>query len=997
MRPIHAVLLLGLLAAALVGALLLVRADTRTGGIAAPLAETSEIGTSARDVPELEQVGGDAAGATKAGADRSEVRTGGEARIQSGPVGLRGRVVDPEGRPVAGAVVFAASSDFPFGLALDDVASSSPFLERTETTTGADGRFTLEPQTQSAVRIAVRADGFAPYNAQKPVAGSSLDVGDLRLERGAVLLGRVIDANGAPVAGARLHGGATSPGAGILALPLAHGPLLATTDAGGGFRVDRLAVGPWSVVVTSEEQPDKTVTGETERAGQVVSNLVIQLEQGYDIEGRVLGLSADHVADLSVVAGERASGEGLFEMLGPQRRAAIEPSGAFRVRGCKHDTEYRLSVRMAAKGFPSGTRSDVVTAKSGDHNVVLTYRAETALAFRVVDKLTGQPLEDLHVSAGYRWPLPLFEEGTGKPKRRFENGVVRYAPLAGGPATDPVTLRIECVGHAPYERGDLRLVAGVDNDLGVIALERSALVRITVLDAATGAPIQNATVALNELRENGREIGMTFSIDHDGGGEADIGGAGAAQRGKTRNDGRVEISSLPGKRATLSVRHKDHATWRSEPLDLPADGDFDVTVRMTAGGTVVVSVLDRDLKPVAGLTIDRQDSAPAAGMLVPGARSDNVTDGAGRVVFAHLPAGTQAFRVRPPGGSGLLGGFGGALLVADSEHNSRVAEGWHEATVVEGETITLRLEAPELGDLGGRVREGGKPLAGATVTLRPRTESPFDLDLDFLEAPLSAVTNATGDYALAGVPVAEYRVVVTHPSRAMKWEGAASIAEGSARFDVELPLATLEGRVTNEEGKPIEGARVSVERMKQAAEDGGSRSVEMNFVMITSEGGEGEAMTFGGPNAPTVKTDADGRYRLKGVHPDVALQVVVSGREYQTARSGKVEVGTDEVRSGVDVVVKQGGAIEVSARRSDGTTVSGAIVRAEPVEGESQPKTGFTGPDGRTTLSGLAPGRWRVTCTRTAFEEGARDARGTPREVVVRGGETERLTIDLPQ
>jgi hypothetical protein len=95
--------------------------------------------------------------------------------------------------------------------------------------------------------------------------------------------------------------------------------------------------------------------------------------------------------------------------------------------------------------------------------------------------------------------------------------------------------------------------------------------------------------------------------------------------------------------------------------------------------------------------------------------------------------------------------------------------------------------------------------------------------------------------------------------------------------------------------------------------------------------------------------------------------------------------------------MKQGGAIEVSARRPDGRAVSGAIVHAELVGGNGPPKTQFTGPEGRASFPGLAPGRWKVTCERTAFEPEAPDSHAQPREVEVGAGKTEKITFELPQ
>src|SRR6185436_6993580 len=159
----------------------------------------------------------------------------------------------------------------------------------------------------------------------------------------------------------------------------------------------------------------------------------------------------------------------------------------------------------------------------------------------------------------------------------------------------------------------------------------------------------------------------------------------------------------------------------SPPIDLPLAGDHEVTVQLFPGGTVVVEVVDREKRPVAGLSIDHRDPAQRGGMFMPGMPSGTITDAAGRVVFAHLPAGRHLFRVRASSGGEM---FGGAVLATaiDGVDNGPppVEKGWTEVVAREGETVTLVLEAPEVAELHGRVREGGKPLAGATVRLREK-------------------------------------------------------------------------------------------------------------------------------------------------------------------------------------------------------------------------------------------------------------------------------------
>src|SRR5439155_14266413 len=142
--------------------------------------------------------------------------------------------------------------------------------------------------------------------------------------------------------------------------------------------------------------------------------------------------------------------------------------------------------------------------------------------------------------------------------------------------------------------------------------------------------------------------------------------------------------------------------------------------------------------------------------------------------------------------------------------------------------------------------------------------------MPFMDDGVKGETNAKGEYTIEKVRTGDYRVVVTHPSRAMSWEGEARVGNGTNRSNFELPLAIVEGRVTGEDKKPIAGVRVHAER--DASGDEPKRSMSFSIVM---DAGDGPSAFFGGSGGGgSVVTDAEGRYRLRGVTPDVELTVI---------------------------------------------------------------------------------------------------------------------------
>jgi hypothetical protein len=164
-------------------------------------------------------------------------------------MGVAGLALDADGRPLARAAL-EIELTAPQGVRPDAAPAT--------TTTDADGRFRFEIDGSAAgpaarAALTVREDGAVPRAGQTPLGDVSgrgtTDLGDVVLRRRVFAGGRVIDAAGAPVPGARVvvHSSvahATTPGAGG---PGRLGEAVA--DAGGSFLI------PWPPAAEPHE-PD---------------------------------------------------------------------------------------------------------------------------------------------------------------------------------------------------------------------------------------------------------------------------------------------------------------------------------------------------------------------------------------------------------------------------------------------------------------------------------------------------------------------------------------------------------------------------------------------------------------------------------------------------------------------------------------------------------------------------------------------------------------------
>lgn len=938
--------------------------------------------------------------------------TASAARAGNPATKLTGVVMSSAGAPIEGALVRASPSgggfEFELPLELGDEDGRAAGRRR-EAKTDAQGRFELSAVLPGQQRVEVRAARFATLQTRdvRAVEGAATDVGTLVLEPGGVLTGVVVDRRGAPVADARVLQLLESFGSGLVIVGGAPGVELARSGADGSFRIDTLAAGPFRLRVTHEAHPDQTTSGEVAAPGQVLAPISIVLDEGFTISGRVVGLPAsagEHVVRASPKregAGAMADfdfdmGEGVG---GESRSGKLRADGSFEIRGLRENQLYVLGLRKAlrpgAGDFDFGQRlSSRVEARAGERGVELQYRPESAIVAQVIDAATRKPIEELEVSAGVGFAMPVAADGRGR--KNWPEGRIRAANLRPRRAEDRATLKLEAVGYRTYERSDIVLREGEVVDLGVIELQAVPMVVVQVLDDATGTPLEGASVTLRvtpEASERGEFMARTISIEASAGEEPNFDFGGDSTRvARTDAEGLARLSSFEGKRCTLLASHARFAPTTSAEF-VGAPDASPLVLRLRKGGGALVKLIDAAGAPVAGARIERRAAgdAEALGPFGPAGSSSEVTDAAGVARFERLAPGVHEFRPAPSAGGMFMGGdiavFAG---VSDNEESK-----WDSVEVREAEFAELTLRAPLKVLVSGVVSEAGEPLVGASVSLdrRPADGEPRMPRLPFGGGP-SAKTDSRGAYELKDVAPGDYVLTVEHRSRAMPTELDVVVLDRDTRLDVALSIATVEGRVLDSEGRALAGVRVRIER---ADEQGGPRAI-FSFALGSTDGGVESIGGFEG--AQGVKTDSDGRYALRGVSTGVKLVVHAEAKGLQPARSEAFELSENELKSGVNLKLEQAGSAEIAVFRADGTPAQMVIVTATP-EGElaksAERKTEFIQESGKVLLDGLAPGTWRISVRPVGLGAGgANGATAEPQAVVVKPGVAANVRFDLP-
>jgi protocatechuate 3,4-dioxygenase beta subunit len=275
------------------------------------------------------------------------------------PVRLVARLVDEDDRPVGcrGALTVRDRESAWLSRLLPGATLNSPC--------SGDGSLRLGPFLSSEWDLYVRPKPGLPLRLRgdAPEAGTTEDLGVLRVERGAAVVVDVVDRSGAPVEGARVLG---SGSAGLVF------NVEGFTDSSGRAE---LAGFPETGRLRLEVSAEGYRTATRDDLDLSVGSVRIELDRGVILEGLVEGESGEPVPGAEVFA---LAGSGALAS-----RTVATPEGTFRISDAEAG---RLGLIASAQGYQTGEPL-AVTVEAGEtrSGIVLTLERAHGLRGTVLD------------------------------------------------------------------------------------------------------------------------------------------------------------------------------------------------------------------------------------------------------------------------------------------------------------------------------------------------------------------------------------------------------------------------------------------------------------------------------------------------------------------------------------------------------------------------------------------------------------------------------------
>lgn len=410
--------------------------------------------------------------------------------LDDAPQGVKGRILLPGGEPAAGVPVFLMENmmNDPFTVFLLN-KSGKTVAPVSYGFTAENGTFALGTRKSDATfDLRVASDGYAEHDHSgvKVRDGDWVDVGDIKLETGGQITGRVVDeTTKAGVPNATIYLADSNQAHTMLPTPGRERGIAATTDQSGAFRFDNApATGVVNLVAEAVGYATTTLANQPLRAGSPL-DVTLEIARGQPIAGIVVDANGAPLPNVQITA------QGLSQKTPQTATTSSLANGTFQFE-CLREGPYQLTTLSAA--YVDGKAPPVMT---GDLDVKLVLVPKPWVKLKVLSP-SGQPVMAYRIALKRHFPnnpigignVPEFNDRSITPA---DYGGTEWASVRGLPIGSFV-FQIQDRDHAKSLSEPFTVTEGGDPVEVTATLTDGATIVGIVLDDQ-GKPVRGANVS----------------------------------------------------------------------------------------------------------------------------------------------------------------------------------------------------------------------------------------------------------------------------------------------------------------------------------------------------------------------------------------------------------------------------------------------------------------------------------------------------------------------
>ena len=842
---------------------------------------------------------------------------------------------------------------------------------------GPDGEFVFQAiPVEQLLEVRVEPVELAPTLVDIPrlPPGETHEI-RFNLRPGAVLTGTVTDPSGLPIEGAEVR---ASGGRAVISIA---GWVKRTTytDADGSFALRGLPAGE---VVVAASHDDFLASGlKTFQLieGEEMRDLVLSLSEGNSVEGTVLWPDGAPVVDVLVSAEFDRSAllgaDSINAAWGGDGDANTDEEGRFRItalgngpftvsvsrapEGERLEEWLALETRLSSLSGDTELDQDQAYGWSDRADGVRPGAAPLELVLAAPEVIAGRVIDDADAAVqAYELVMIRLEDSVlgkiGVETRRVQIDDPQGRFIAPGLSRAEWRVYALADGYSIPAPTLVTIPQAEDAGEILITLEPASSASGVVL-TPNGLPAANAQVTIKRSA-----AGMLANISED------------LKDATTVSDGSGQfvLERLHSGIIDLYASADGYAPSATEGVTLIAGEETSgLRLSLRLGGTITGEIFNKDGEFASNATIqvikpDDYSTQIAKSDSVGAFKFENLEPGSWQVI--GIPNLTSALE-----DSGDNQG-GRAEVLKDMEM------GFVELADGAEEHVVLGAPPEDPVTLSGVIRHQGDAVIGATLVFILEGEKTM---------PKIEVSGSAGQYSVRLDKPGQYLFTVQRSYGGEYQEQSGNTFRVTVpktvehRHDIDLPGATITGRVTTESG---DSAGVVPVSLSPSYEVGYTHSADASVAQISSR--EDGSFSIDGVRP--------GKYFLRAGGLNLTKRTLGAGAD-ESSKYGQttmaLEIAEDEHLNDVRLVVERGGELEVRVTDSSGAPVPGASIFIRDAAGMPVEMISMVSTDARGTCvySGLVEGDYQVS----ARTIDAASVEGTP--VHVTAGATESVELEL--